>query len=385
MPTTDSNLTGTFIANTYQRLLQVDSQYGHTGTNVPFTQTNLVTTSKHSLLNGLGNKVQVIAIEGDIGGTGLFLKNTSLDPLSAWGISTLQADPANSNTEVGLSFWRPSPSSDNNLHKLFLKNTGTLWVGYEGPSTGAGTEIVSDVSGYNLYVRSGISAIDRVRTRNFNNFAENDIYVSSAAIGKAFLGNNQSYGVIRNQEVVLSGRCTWVANNGATLTNSIVRSWVINGQNYSGVIPATFTISGGYGGNGGDRSWINYSSATMYWTRVGGVVNVVIYITGAYGGDWDEPFPNKGIGRPMLFHYPVYLLDPSTLLPIFPASGSYDVIGNGITSREVSGDGSEYDREVVEVKTYTGSPAGNGAFMISIGSKADDNRDIRACFSYNLY
>jgi len=156
MPITDSNLAGNFISNTYQKILQTDSQFGHTGTNVPFTQANLVNTSKHSLLNGSGNKVQVIAIEGSDGGTGLFLKNTTLDANGAWGLSTLQADVANSNSEAGLSFWRPSPSSNSNLHKLFLKNTGTLWVGYQGSSSAPGTGIVPDVSGYSLYTKGGI-------------------------------------------------------------------------------------------------------------------------------------------------------------------------------------------------------------------------------------
>jgi hypothetical protein len=152
-----SNLTGTFIANTYQKLLQVDSQYGATGSDVAFTQNDLVTTSKYSLLNGLGNKISAIAVESGFTGSGIFLKNTTIDPGDAWGISTLQADPFNGNVEVGLSFWRPSPSTNPNLHKLFLKNTGTTWIGYEGLSGGSpGTGIVSDVATYSLYVKDGI-------------------------------------------------------------------------------------------------------------------------------------------------------------------------------------------------------------------------------------
>jgi hypothetical protein len=152
-----SNLTGTFIANTFQKLIQVDSQYGATGSDVAFTQNDLVTTSKYSLLNGLGNKISAIAVESGSTGSGIFLKNTTIDPGDAWGISTLQADPFNGNVEVGLSFWRPSPSTSPNLHKLFLKNTGTTWIGYEGLSGGSpGTGIVTDVATYSLYVKDGI-------------------------------------------------------------------------------------------------------------------------------------------------------------------------------------------------------------------------------------
>ena len=152
-----SDLTGKFIANTFQKLIQVDSQYGATGSDVAFTQNDLVTTSKYSLLNGLGNKISAIAVESGATGSGIFLKNTTIDPGDAWGISTLQADPFNGNVEVGLSFWRPSPSTSPNLHKLFLKNTGTTWIGYEGLSGGSpGTGIVTDVATYSLYVKDGI-------------------------------------------------------------------------------------------------------------------------------------------------------------------------------------------------------------------------------------
>jgi hypothetical protein len=46
MPANDSNLTNTYIANTYQKLLQIDSQYGSIGTTAPFVVSDAVTSSK---------------------------------------------------------------------------------------------------------------------------------------------------------------------------------------------------------------------------------------------------------------------------------------------------------------------------------------------------
>lgn len=155
MAITDSDLKGNFISNTYQKILQVDSNFGATGSDASFNLSNISSTSNHSLLNGSGQKVQVLAIEGKDNYSGLFLKNTTLDINNAWGISTLRGDAVNGNNDVGLSFYK-LPVGSSNLHKLFLKNTGSLWVGYQGSASGAGTGVKSDVSGYSLYVKDGL-------------------------------------------------------------------------------------------------------------------------------------------------------------------------------------------------------------------------------------
>ena len=75
-----SNLTGTFIANTYQKLLQVDTDNGSVGSTAPFSATNAKTTSKHNILNGLGQSVGGLVIDqtGVSGfNGGLYLKNTT--------------------------------------------------------------------------------------------------------------------------------------------------------------------------------------------------------------------------------------------------------------------------------------------------------------------
>jgi hypothetical protein len=154
MPTTDSNLTGTFIANTYQKLLQADTNYGSVGTTATFSISNAVTTSKHTLLNGLGETVPGLAIDTTGNGNGgLMFKDTNSDPGGLWSIQTYET----SNNEGGLNFWRPNAGgnpNDNNA-KLFLKNTGTVWIGYQN----SGAPIIPvDVSGHSLYVKDGVKS-----------------------------------------------------------------------------------------------------------------------------------------------------------------------------------------------------------------------------------
>lgn len=357
MPTNDSNLTNTYIANTYQKLLQVDSQHSAVG-SIPFDNTdvqNAIDNDSATILNGLGQKQTAIIIDHDVqyNNGGVFLKNTSFIPGGMWGIQVAQAG-----SESGLNFWGVGSIAQN--YKLFLKNSGTLWVGYNDSSVPG-----ADESGYNLYVREGITSGSRVRTRDYNNFIESDINLS--------LSTNRSVGILRNEKIICSGYCQFVANYGATLTNTIVK-WENTSIN---PIPSSYTISGVYSGSpGGDTGWINYEYAEIYWNRVGGKVNGTIFIKHAYAGDTGRSFPDKGLGRPMLFHYPVYLLDASTLLPYYP-TGQYDIIGSGVTSK----------KELVEVKTSTNTPSGIGTFMVSIGAGDGDDfdRDVRANFMYQLY
>jgi hypothetical protein len=214
-----SDLTRKFIANTYQKLLQVDNALGATGSDVTFDQTELVQSSKYSLLNGLGNKISAIAVESGSTGSGIFLKNTTIDPDGAWGISTLQADPFNGNVEVGLSFWRPSPSNNPNLHKLFLKNTGTTWIGYEGLSGSApGTGIVTDVATYSLYVKDGVQV---GQNTTGNNGRINLIGANPLENGAGMFINNQHPFLI------------YRFSHGNVGTNETTKRLKINGQDVS--------------------------------------------------------------------------------------------------------------------------------------------------------
>ena len=152
MPTTDSNLTGTFIANTYQKLLQIDNQYGSVGTTATFNVADAVSGSKYTLLNGLGQKVPGFVVDTTGNGNGgIMFKDQNSDPGGLWSIQTYKT----SNNEGGLNFWRPASggNTDVNNAKLFLKNTGSVWIGYE--NIGAPV-IPTDVINYSLYVKNGI-------------------------------------------------------------------------------------------------------------------------------------------------------------------------------------------------------------------------------------
>lgn len=156
MPTTDSNLTGTFIANTYQKLLQIDNQYGSVGTTAPFNVIDVKNSSRYNLLNGLGQSVGGLVIDQTgVGGFngGLFLKNTSSgannDGQASWTLQT--SGDGSLNISRG--------SFDN--YKLFLKQTGSVWIGYNNSSSP-----VADIAPYKLYVLDGIYSSDSTGSRS---------------------------------------------------------------------------------------------------------------------------------------------------------------------------------------------------------------------------
>ena len=122
-----SNLTGTFIANTYQKLLQVDTDNGQNGV-ASFDSLLARTTTKYNLLNGLGQTLPYLVLDSTSNGNGgIWLKdNTNDGTNNAWGIQISNSD--DSSDTPGLNFWRPFNSSNFGNYKLFLKNTGSAWV-----------------------------------------------------------------------------------------------------------------------------------------------------------------------------------------------------------------------------------------------------------------
>jgi len=152
-----SDLTGTFIANTYQKLLQYDNINGSVGTTAVFNIAHAISSSKYNLLNGLGQTMPGFVIDTTGNGNGgLMFKDSNSDPGSLlfnlgglWSIQTYET----SNSEGGLNFRRPSGVTNPNNAKLFLKNTGSVWVGYQG----SGNPVIpTDVANYSLYVKDGI-------------------------------------------------------------------------------------------------------------------------------------------------------------------------------------------------------------------------------------
>jgi hypothetical protein len=141
-----TTLFGKFIANTYQKALQYDENENYT-TIANFDIADLL-DSKYTLLNGAGQAVPGIAIDHTgQGNGGLFIKETDIDPSGAWGLQQYYGNGTGPDTEPGIQFWRPYEGN----YPLFLKNTGTLFVGYKGE-----TSVTTDVPNYNLYVKDGI-------------------------------------------------------------------------------------------------------------------------------------------------------------------------------------------------------------------------------------
>jgi hypothetical protein len=89
------------------------------------------------------------------------LKNTLKDPNSLWGIQIENSGDAYGSS--GLNFWRPSGSDESSGNKyIFLKNTGTTWVGFQSQNIFDDViDYTSQAGGiyrgtYTLYVSDGI-------------------------------------------------------------------------------------------------------------------------------------------------------------------------------------------------------------------------------------
>jgi len=142
---------GKFIANTFQKVLQIDNINGSVGTTATFDIADAISSSKYNLLNGLGESVTGFVIDTTQNGNGgLMFKDSTSDPGGLWSIQTFET----SSDEGGLNFWRPSAVSNPGNAKLFLKNTGTLCVGYQSGTLNP--VIPADVASYSLYVKNGI-------------------------------------------------------------------------------------------------------------------------------------------------------------------------------------------------------------------------------------
>lgn len=171
-----SNLTGKFISNTYQKLLQLDNANGANGDAI-LDIPDAISTTKYNLLNGLGQNVPYLVIDNTFNGDGsVFLKNTVKDPDSLWGIQIENSDDTYGSS--GLNFWRPFGSVNPGNKYLFLKNTGTTWVGFQSQdifddvieySIRPGSTPPANYQGtYTLYVSDGILVKGVARQINAN-------------------------------------------------------------------------------------------------------------------------------------------------------------------------------------------------------------------------
>lgn len=188
-----TTLFGKFIANTYQKVLQYDENEDYTGV-ASFNISELANNNKHTLLNGVGQAVPGIAIDHtDENNGGLFLKNTDKSS-GAWGLQIEYGNGSGVDTDPGIQFWRPFGG---NYH-LFLKNTGTLFVGYQGESS-----VPQDITGDSLYVKEGI------RAGIYNGFAN---FPQS--------GRQSNYYVIYDNQILQLGNDDEVFSSGTSYFNT---------------------------------------------------------------------------------------------------------------------------------------------------------------------
>jgi hypothetical protein len=148
MPTTDSNLAGNFISNTYQKILQTDSQFGKVG-DEPFNLNELDSGgSKNAVLNGSGKAMPGLVIDHtSTTNGGLFLQAINGSSVEYQGIQL--GNPSSTNTSAwGMNFGKTSAFQ----HRMFLSNMGNLWVGYMNDAS----NITAGVNSYSLYVSDGI-------------------------------------------------------------------------------------------------------------------------------------------------------------------------------------------------------------------------------------
>ena len=384
-----SNLTNTFIANTYQKLLQVDNINGSVGTTATFDIADAISSSKYNLLNGLGQTMPGFVIDTTGNGNGgLMFKDSNYDPGGGlWSIQTFET----SNNEAGLNFWRPSGVTNAANAKLFLKNTGSVWVGYQD-SVNPTPVIPTDVSGYSLYVKDGIKSFERAKTKRhhgitstsfegFTDTATSPFFVSLRpssypdwnqagnsgpfSIGSSSLGRTPVLGVTRDDNVILSGyyESPGAGNNGLyfrIINARQIAPWINHGNPNGNFIDI---YSGGGGGNN------QYLSVQMHWQRIGAIVNVAFKVNLASTGASQD-----GSKR--------YVYIPLPVVPINAYGGylqhptNYNIWGSGVILQDGNG-----WFEGAEVKTeFAQAPF----FRLSWGNKPD-NRDIRGHFSYTLF
>lgn len=223
-----SNLTGKFISNTYQRIIQIDSD---AGSNLPTDgSTSTPDTSKFTILNGLGEIKTSVAIDsaGNTNG-GLFLKNTN-GYNNVFGIQVSDTLLG----EKGLNFFKPISSSEKLNAGIFLKSTGSVWIGYGKDFINNNIEgipsIPSDVSGVDFYVRRGIEVgrtassvgLEAPSNGKINIIGQYDIFE-----GGLFINGEYPFSIFRFD-------VDWNKNNGNDVETDDLKFW--NGHPRSGEV-----------------------------------------------------------------------------------------------------------------------------------------------------
>ena len=236
MPT-QQDLTGKFIATTYQKLLQIDNSSNIESNSGSFDAANYsnfdidnnIYNDENSLLDGNGKYQQGFVIDHTQNGNGgIYIKHKIKDSYM-WGS---QIEVLNGHS--GLLWWQPW-----NGNKLFLKNTGTLWVG--------NPNIENDDSEVSLYVKKGIKI-------GLDNSADSHIKsTKSMTIESGISDSNYSSHIILGK--------TAENQPGPNYMESTSRAYVNPGVN--------IMQSGCYRDNG--------KVDLQNWIRVGDVVHVVGY------------------------------------------------------------------------------------------------------------
>jgi hypothetical protein len=258
MPTNDSNLTNTYIANTYQKLLQVDSQHNGLG-YITFGYNELVNAlngDSATLLNGLGQRQAALVIDHNTTGNGggIFVKNDSQYTGGMWGMQVVNS---------GLNFWTVGVGGDN--YRLFLKNTGTVWIGYSDYSV-PGT----DESGYNLYVREGITSEVRIRSGIYNGHSN---LPNPGRGSNSYYLHNQVLQLGNEDEIISSGTSDFDGSTGGgNITLSYLKSNYCQESQLS-----SFTIT--------NEPKMRYGSygCRIHWVRIGQIVHCSFILNSPVG------------------------------------------------------------------------------------------------------
>lgn len=153
-----SNLTNQFISNTFQNLVQIQGNRTNEGL-APLVDINNLQAIK--LLDGIGRMQQGIMLEHNNGG-GFFTKNTGFD--GVWRIQHRNLP----NNEQGLNFGFKPDSSNFENAKLFIKNTGSVWVGFSEGEIESDLPNLIFIAKTKFYIKGGIGIVDQFYSNNLS-------------------------------------------------------------------------------------------------------------------------------------------------------------------------------------------------------------------------
>jgi hypothetical protein len=256
-----ATLTGKYIANTYKPLLQLK---GDRPASPEVGIDNATVLNQRVLVDGEGKRVGSIVLEHDNSG-GFFTKNIN-HPNLAWRIQHRTI-----NNQEGLNFSYVTNNGDVANGLLFVKNIGSVWVGFNVGNT---NEIGPNISNATFYLKGGMAFKDINNNDTISTSNAIRIFNSDGKLNTRIGTNNLPLFTVRT---VVSGSVNFPNNHSINLSLQFPSSIVDNYNMYVVGHDANPFINF-------SRLFINNNSKTLFYTidstfsGSGSGVNITFYL-----------------------------------------------------------------------------------------------------------